>query len=310
MTNRFFSNPFNAPLFSLGRSVSIKAALNAVQSAFDALQQELDSLGTRGRKFEDLNNVPASLSGKAMQYLRANVGATALEFVPAGRVAIISLSGASNTLLASHAGCQLLVSHTTDSVLTIQTNAVQTFGQGDVVLINQRGAGQVVISPAGGVTVRSTDGLMRTRTQHANVALEYLGGDEWLLIGERDAPGLAYASLAGANIFTKAQSVTPVALTDGVSIATDASLSNNFTVTLAGNRALANPTNLTNGVILNWKIKQDATGNRTLTYGNKFKWAGGTAPSLSTAANARDFITAQYFADEDILVASMLKGVA
>lgn len=125
-----------------------------------------------------------------------------------------------------------------------------------------------------------------------------------------DAIYAADARLAAANVFTKGQAVTPVALSDAATIATDASLSNSFYVTLGGNRTLANPTNLQSGQVLNWKIKQDGTGSRTLAYGSKFKWVGGSAPSLSTAANARDIITAEYWGDEDILVCNIMKGMA
>ena len=113
-----------------------------------------------------------------------------------------------------------------------------------------------------------------------------------------------------ANLFTKAQTVTPVVLTDAANVATDASLSNHFTLTLGGNRTLDNPTNLQNGVVLNWKIKQDGTGSRTLAYGSKFKWPSGTAPVLTTTASATDYLSGHYFSDVDILVCSMLKGIA
>lgn len=115
---------------------------------------------------------------------------------------------------------------------------------------------------------------------------------------------------AGGNTFTGEQTVTPVALADGATINTDASLSNSFTVTLGGNRTLADPTNTLDGVILQWKIKQDGTGSRTLAYGSKFKWVGGSVPVLTATAGARDFIVAQYYADEDILVCNILRGLA
>lgn len=86
------------------------------------------------------------------------------------------------------------------------------------------------------------------------------------------------------------QTVGSVALTDAANIATDASLGNVFTVTLGGNRTLDNPTNLTVGHEYLWRIQQDGTGSRTLAYGSYFKWAGGSAPVLTTTANAVDVI--------------------
>lgn len=38
-------------------------------------------------------------------------------------------------------------------------------------------------------------------------------------------------------------------------------------------------------------LKQDATGSRTVTWPGSVKWAGGTAPTLTTDANAIDILT-------------------
>lgn len=103
----------------------------------------------------------------------------------------------------------------------------------------------------------------------------------------------AYAELGAAQSFTKAQRGAVVALTDATSIATDLSLGNNFSVTLAGNRTLANPTNITAGQGGVITITQDATGSRTLAYGSYWKFNGGTAPTLTTTANAVDMLVYQ-----------------
>lgn len=45
---------------------------------------------------------------------------------------------------------------------------------------------------------------------------------------------------------------------------------------------------------------RDATGSRTLTGASaKFKWAGGTAPTLSTGASKRDVFRFRYHAAND-----------
>lgn len=87
----------------------------------------------------------------------------------------------------------------------------------------------------------------------------------------------------------------PVALADAATIATDAALGNHFTVTLAGNRTLGNPTNPTNGQRCIWEITQDGTGSRTLTLGSNF--ALGTsiaAVTLTTTASKTDILGAIY----------------
>ena len=114
------------------------------------------------------------------------------------------------------------------------------------------------------------------------------------------------AGLAVAQAFTKGQAGTPVALTDGSSVAIDLSLANNFTLTLAGNRTLAAPTNVTagqSGVIV---VTQDGTGSRTLAYNSIYKFAGGTAPTLTTTASAVDVLAYYVESSTRITVTSLL----
>lgn len=98
----------------------------------------------------------------------------------------------------------------------------------------------------------------------------------------------SFAALATAQSFTAQQRGAISALTDGATITPDFSLANNFSVTLGGNRTLANPTNLTAGASGCIWITQDGTGSRTLAYGSYWDFTGGTAPTLTTTASARD----------------------
>ena len=98
------------------------------------------------------------------------------------------------------------------------------------------------------------------------------------------------ALLSLAQTFTAAQRGSITALTDGATITPDFSVANNFSVTLGGNRTLANPSNLTAGQSGSIFVSQDGTGSRTLAYGTQWDFAGGTAPTLSTAASAVDRI--------------------
>ena len=115
------------------------------------------------------------------------------------------------------------------------------------------------------------------------------------------------AGLAVAQSFTKAQRGAVVALTDGATIAVDLSLGNNFSVTLGGNRTLGDPSNVTagqSGVIV---VTQDGTGSRTLAYGgSKYKFAGGTAPTLTTTAAAVDVLAYYCESATRITVTSLL----
>jgi hypothetical protein len=116
------------------------------------------------------------------------------------------------------------------------------------------------------------------------------------------------AALATAQSFTAAQRGAITALTDGATITPDFSLANNYSVTLGGNRTLANPTNLTagqSGVIV---VSQDATGSRTLAFGSYWKFPGGTAPTLTTTASAVD-VLAYYVESSTRITARLVSDV-
>lgn len=99
------------------------------------------------------------------------------------------------------------------------------------------------------------------------------------------------ATLAYLNLnqtFTKAQRSAVTTLTDGASINVDFSLSNDFTVTLGGNRTLTF-TNAVAGQSGTIVVNQDGTGGRTLAY-TGFKFYGGVAPTLTMTASAVDHL--------------------
>ena len=87
--------------------------------------------------------------------------------------------------------------------------------------------------------------------------------------------------------------LTENVLTDGATVAVDWNLSQNQKVTVAGNRTLtfSNPVA---GEVYSIKIKQDATGSRTITWPPAVKWAGGSAPTLTTTAGRTDLIVFLY----------------
>ena len=309
-TNRFYENTFSAALGSLAQSAAHDVQYDRIQYAFDQMMVEMDALqGISG--ITTLEGFPSSFSGQGLKYLRVNAAETAVEFVAGGKVDIKSVSGTSYTVLATDAG---KVVHFTNAAAVTVTVPKNTLTQGDVVCFRQSGAGQVTLVAASGVTLNSTDSLLSTRKQHAQIAIvcddATTDANVFGVLGERNAPTLGFSTLTGGNQFTGSQAVTFTALTDGTNIAVDASLSNNFRVTLGGNRTLDNPTNLKDGMVLNIKVKQDGTGTRTLAFGSKYKWPGGSVPPLSPAAGAVDLICAQYDSSDDILLCNMLRAFA
>ena len=93
-----------------------------------------------------------------------------------------------------------------------------------------------------------------------------------------------------AQTFSAAQRGTITTLTDGATVTPDFAASNNYTLTLGGNRTIANPTNLTAGQSGSIFLVQDGTGSRTVSWGSYWDWAAGTAPTLTTTASAVDRI--------------------
>lgn len=91
-----------------------------------------------------------------------------------------------------------------------------------------------------------------------------------------------------AQTFTAGQRGEITTLTSGSTVTPDFADSNNFTLTLGTNVTLANPSNLTAGQSGSIFLVQDSTGSRTLSFGTYWDFAGGTAPTISSAASAVD----------------------
>ncbi len=96
------------------------------------------------------------------------------------------------------------------------------------------------------------------------------------------------AKTDAAQTFTAAQRGEITTLTSATTITPDFADSNNFTCTLGHTATIANPTNLTAGQSGSIFLVQDATGSRVVSWGSYWDFAGGTAPTLTTDANAID----------------------
>ena len=73
-------------------------------------------------------------------------------------------------------------------------------------------------------------------------------------------------------------------------ITLDFRTANNFSTTLTGNVTFANPSNISAGQSGVLFILQDGSGSRTAAFGSYWDFSDGTAPTLSTGANAVDMI--------------------
>ena len=85
-----------------------------------------------------------------------------------------------------------------------------------------------------------------------------------------------------------------VSLTDGTSVAVNFSDGQNFSLTLAGNRTLENPTNCVAGQSGSVFVIQDGTGSRTLSFNAIYEFKDDTAPTLTTTAAKGDVFVFRY----------------
>lgn len=102
------------------------------------------------------------------------------------------------------------------------------------------------------------------------------------------------------------------ALTDASTIAIDATTgTNTYRVTLGGNRILGNPTGAFDSQKFVFLVKQDATGNRTLSLDTKWH-VSTTIPDVTGSTNAAyvDRIEAEYWGTEDwFVITRFVRGI-
>lgn len=153
------------------------------------------------------------------------------------------------------------------------------------VLLADKNANEIIDI---GATASAVNHIKVTNAATANNPKIEAAGDDTNISLVLDAKG------SGIVLANRGAAPKVVALTDGATVATDASLGNVFTLTTTQNFTLSNPTNPTNGQAAIWIITQDATGSRTLTLGTAFRKSSGIVTTLSTGANAVDYMGAVY----------------
>jgi hypothetical protein len=101
------------------------------------------------------------------------------------------------------------------------------------------------------------------------------------------------AAAAAQATTTESGAIAPavVNLTDAATITVDASLGNDFRVTIAGNRTMGNPANPTNGEQIIFQVTQGSGGSFTLSWGTSYEFsAEWPQPTLSTAPGLTDLL--------------------
>lgn len=119
--------------------------------------------------------------------------------------------------------------------------------------------------------------------------IEY-DGTRFQLINTFSFDHLNTGALAATSATIDGTGYSPnITLVDAATIAWDTDLGQTATFTFdSTNRTMGAPTNLKDGAFYALAVIQNA-GLNTLTWDAVFKWANGSAPTLSTAAGAKDY---------------------
>ena len=163
-----------------------------------------------------------------------------------------------------------------DDALEFADDAKAVFGAGSDLTIQSDGSNSLILSDLLFINNAANSENMLKLTANGSVELFENNTKTF----ETEDSGVRVIGHAGADV---------TALSDASTITVDFKTGTHFSVTLGGNRTFdRNNTANSIGSSGSIFIIQDGTGSRTASFQSSYKFAGGTAPTLSTAANAVD----------------------
>jgi hypothetical protein len=142
-----------------------------------------------------------------------------------------------------------------------------------------------------GLDDEDLSGLSRRKILKRAVGLAAVGAVGGTVLTE------ALASPAGAATTTEVGGLAPavVSLTDAATIAVNASLGNDFRLTIGNNRIMGNPTSPVDGQKIVFQITQGPGAPYTLTWGSNYSFSTALPqPTLSTTAGQTDLLAFIY----------------
>ena len=215
----------------------------------------------------------------------ANIQITADGTVDIDSAGVLTLDSGAAINIEPAAGSAILLDGTISidaGVVTGATSITSTAFVGDITgdvtgnasgtAATVTGAAQTNITTVGTLTTLTVDSIIINGTTIGHTS---------------DTDAIAIAS-GGAVTFSQATKPALKSNTDGTTVTFDLDVANVHTVTLGGNRTFA-ISNETAGQKFIIRVLQDGTGSRLVsTWFSTIKWAGGSAPTLTTTASKAD----------------------
>mgnify|MGYP003676218178 CR=1 FL=1 len=246
------------------------------------------SIGTANARITSVSNFAVALSATlATSIGTANTRITSVSNYAVALSATLATSiGTANTRITSVSNYAVALSATLATSIGTVNSRITTVS---AALATSIGTANTRITSVSNFAVA----LSATMATSIATRLPLAGGTLTGIVSGTDfyvsAVAIGVDTLLGKQLHIGTAAVADiVSLTDGATIAVNLNTGQNFAVQLGGNRALGNPTNCVPGQTGSAFIIQDGTGGRTLSYGANWEFAGGTAPTLSTAAAAVD----------------------
>ena len=290
-TNTLIATTSAALATSIGNSnTNITTNTNAITSINSVIGD-----GSGFATDAELATVSAALAtsiGNSNTNITTNINAiTSINTVLAATSAALATSiGNSNTLIAATSSALATSIGTTNTRVAATSTALATsIGTTNTLIATTSAALATSIGTTNTLIATTSAALATSIGNHLPLAGGTLTGTVSGTDFYVSAVAIGTNALLGKNLRIETAAVADInALTDGTNISINFNAGQNFTVTLAGNRTLDNPTNCVAGQVGSIFIVQDGTGSQTLAYGSSWDFAGGEAPTLSTDGNAID----------------------
>jgi hypothetical protein len=123
---------------------------------------------------------PSFTSGEVFTAANANILASSI-------VALNTQSGTAYTAALTDVGKLVEFTSASAVVFTIPASGTVAFAIGDQINVFQSGAGQVTITPAATVTIRSAGSKLKTNAQYAVATCVKIATDTWVALGNLSA---------------------------------------------------------------------------------------------------------------------------